>query len=185
MIVKSTRARIGVYGKHAFMAWELKPLVARNLQAAVRLAQHYRDLNQPEEAESICRDVIAVEPENEEAWRTLGLALTDRFPTAWMSLFDDACAAFAKMKSEYERTYYAGIAWERYAKAQLEAGRAHNALHAFEEAMARFEQAETLGPKDEPAPILHYNRCVRAITEHPELVRASLVPHEPKYEFGD
>ncbi len=167
------------------MAWQLKPLVARNLKAAITLAQHYRDLNQPEEAESICRDVLAVEPENEEAWRTLGLALTDRFPTAWMSLFDEACAAFAKMKSEYERVYYAGIAWERYAKAQVEAGRAHNAIHAFEEAMARFEQAEAIGPKDEPAPILHYNRCVRAITQNAELARASLVPAEPEYEFGD
>jgi tetratricopeptide (TPR) repeat protein len=167
------------------MPYELKPLFARNLDTAVSLAKHYRDLNQPEEAESICRDVIAVSSDNADAWRTLGLALTDRFPSAWMTLFDEACAAFAKLPKEYDRVYYTGIAWERFARVQLEAGRAHNAIHAFEEALARFEQAEALGAKDDPAPILHYNRCVRAITEHPELVRASLRPPEPEYEFGD
>ncbi len=164
---------------------ELKKLADKNLDAAIALAKHYRDLNQPEEAESICRDVLDVAPSNIDAWRTLGLALTDRFPTAWMTLFDDACAAFAKLPGEYERVYYVGIAWERYAKAQLEAGRAHNALHAFEEAMTRYEEASKLAVKDDPAPILHYNRCVRAITTHPELARASETPHEPKYEFGD
>jgi len=167
------------------MTWELKRLAEKNLAAAVTLAKHYRDLNQPEEAESICRDVLAVAPDDADAWRTLGLALTDRFPSAWMTLFDEACAAFQKLGSEYERVYYTGIAWERYAKAQLEAGRDHNAIHAFEEALARFEQAESIAPKDEPAPVLHYNRCVRALTTHPELVRASTVPHAPKYEFGD
>lgn len=167
------------------MSYALKPLVARNLDAALALAKHYRDLNQPEEAESICRDVLAVSPNAEDAWRTLGLALTDRFPVAWMTIFDEACAAFAKLSSEYERAYYTGIAWERYAKAQLESGRAHNAIHAFEEALERFEQAEKFTPGDEPNPILHYNRCVRALTTYPELVRASGVPHQPEYEFGD
>jgi tetratricopeptide (TPR) repeat protein len=167
------------------MGWELKRLGARNLQSAVNLAKHYRDLNQPEEAESICRDVLDVAPENEEALRTLGLALTDRFPTAWMSLFDEACATFAKLPRAYERMYFTAIAWERYAMAQLAAGRAHNALHAFEEALKGFEKADSLGSPDDPAAILHYNRCVRVLTTNRDVVSASLVPHEPKYEFGD
>jgi hypothetical protein len=167
------------------MAWELKPLGARNLSAAVTLAKHYRDLNQPEEAESICRDILAVAPADEAALRTLGLALTDQFPSAWLTHFDEACAVFAKLASEYERLYYTAIAWERYAKAQLVAGRAHNAIHAFEEAIQRFEAADAIGSPDDPAPILHYNRCVRALTTNAELVRASLVPTEPPYEFGD
>jgi tetratricopeptide (TPR) repeat protein len=167
------------------MTYELKPLTSKNLAAAIELAKHYRDLNEPEEAESICRDVIAVAPDNEDAWRTLGLALTDQFPARWMTLFDEARSSFAKLQSEYERVYYAGITWERYAKAQVEAGRAHNAIHAFEEALSRFEEAERIGPKDLPNPIVHYNRCVRALTTHPDLVRASTAPREPEYEFGD
>jgi tetratricopeptide (TPR) repeat protein len=167
------------------MARELKPLRARNLSAAVTLAKHYRDLNQPDEAESICRDILDVAPDNDDAWRTLGLALTDQFPTSWMTLFDDACAAFAKLKSEYDRMYYTGIAWERYAKAQLAHGRARNAIHAFEEAIERFEQADRLGSPDDPAPILHHNRCVRALTTDPELARVSMASAGPDYEFGD
>lgn len=167
------------------MARELKPLGARNLQTAITLAKHYRDLNQPEEAESICRDILAVAPDNDEAWRTLGLALTDRFPSAWMTLFDEACGAFAKLRSEYDRVYYTAVAWERYAKAQLEAGRVHNAIHAFEEAIGRFEQADKLGSPDDPLPVLHYNRCVRALSSTPEMASASHAPQGPEYEFGD
>lgn len=167
------------------MGWELKKLADKNLDAAITLAKHYRDLNQPHEAESICRDVLDVSPQNVDAMRTLGLALTDRFPSEWVSLFDEAVATFKKLPSEYERVYYEGIAWERFAKAQRESGRAHNAIHAFEEALERFEKAQELCAKDEPAPILHYNRCVRALTTDPELVRASNAPSEPKYDLGD
>jgi tetratricopeptide (TPR) repeat protein len=170
----------GTEGKFA-----LKRLADKNLDAAITLAKHYRDLNQPEEAESICRDVLEVSPGSADAWRTLGLALTDQFPTSWMTLFDDACKAFEKLPSAYEKVYYVGVAWERYAKAQLAAGRSHNAVHAFEEAMARFEEAAKLSAKDDPAPILHYNHCVRSITSNAELTRASETPHEPEYEFGD
>lgn len=167
------------------MGWELKPLAARNLSAAVTLAKHYRDLNQPEEAESICRDILTVAPDNDDALRTLGLALTDRFPIAYMTLFDEACAIFGRLASEYERMYYTGIAWERYAKAQLEAGRVQNAIHAFEEALGRFESSDKLGSPDDPASVLHFNRCVRALTTHPDIVRVSLAPQGPDYEFGD
>jgi tetratricopeptide (TPR) repeat protein len=167
------------------MALELKRLADKNLAAAIALAKHYRDLNQPEEAESICRDVLEVAPTDVEALRTLGLALTDQFSSDWMSLFDEACATFEKLPSEYERIYYVAVAWERYAKAQLESGRAHNAIHAFEEAIERFEAAAEHAKPDDPAPILHYNRCVRALTTNPELTRASAIPQEPKYELGD
>jgi tetratricopeptide (TPR) repeat protein len=167
------------------MTLRLKKLGERNLAAAIALAKHYRDLNEPEEAESICRDVLAVAPDSQDAWRTLGLALTDRFPRHWMTLFEEACGAFRNLASEYERVYYEGIAWERYGKAQVLAGQARDAIHAFEQALERFERAETLAAPDDPAPILHYNRCVRALTTDSDLVRASLAPREPEYEFGD
>jgi tetratricopeptide (TPR) repeat protein len=167
------------------MGLELKRLADKNLDAAIGLAAHYRNLNEPEQAESICRDVLAVAPENVEALRTLGLALTDRFPSAWMTLFDEACATFRKLPSQYERTYYLGIAWERYALAQATAGRCRNAINAFEDAMEHFEKAQELAAKDDPSPILHYNRCVRAVTGSAELLREAEASDEPKYEFGD
>jgi len=51
---------------------QLKRLGERNLEAALAKAEQYRALNEPEEAESICRDVLEEAPDNQHALRTLG-----------------------------------------------------------------------------------------------------------------
>ena len=58
---------------------ELRTISASAIPSAIDKARHYRLLNQPAEAESICRDILDVEPENQEAMIVLVLALTDRF----------------------------------------------------------------------------------------------------------
>ena len=58
---------------------ELKQLHKNAIPAALEKAERYRLLNEPGEAESICLDVLAVEPDNQQAVITLLLALTDRF----------------------------------------------------------------------------------------------------------
>jgi tetratricopeptide (TPR) repeat protein len=166
--------------------YALKQLGHRDLGAALEMALHYRDLNQPEEAESICRDILDVDPVHEEALTTLGLALTDRFPTAWQHAFEEAITTFNKLPNEYDRIYYEGVAWERLAKAHLEHGQAHNAAHAFEEALLRFAHAERLAPAGRPEPILRWNRCVRALLAHAELALALTTPRESgEFEYND
>ncbi len=59
--------------------FELKPLSPDAIPAALEKAHRYRLLNEPLEAESICRDVLAVDPGHQEALVTLLLALTDQF----------------------------------------------------------------------------------------------------------
>jgi tetratricopeptide (TPR) repeat protein len=164
--------------------YELKRLSEKNLAPALDRAKNYRDLNQPEEAESICRDVLMVAPQDQGALRTLGLALTDRFAHHWNQFFDEALATFKKLTSEYERVYYQGVAWERLAKAHLDGGQAHNAAHAFEHALDHFERAMALSP-EAGDPILRWNRCVRALREHPEIVRAQEVPRGSGRDIGD
>src|SRR5580692_8631634 len=90
-------------GSHA-----LKPLGARNLEAALAKAEQYRALNEPEEAESICRDILAEDPKHQRALRTLGLALTDMFASEWTLHFDDALKVFGRLTSLYEVAYYTG-----------------------------------------------------------------------------
>ena len=87
--------------------------MAANVESAIARAAHYRDLNQPEEAESICRDVLDVDPMNQAAWRLLGLATTDRFKTREAGLLEEAIAAFDRLADDYERVYHIGVAWER------------------------------------------------------------------------
>jgi tetratricopeptide (TPR) repeat protein len=164
--------------------YALKRLSPKNLDAALDRARHYRDLNQPEEAESICRDVLDVDPHHQEARKTLGLALTDRFPRHWHSLFEEATASFEKLTSEYERTYYTAVAWERLAKAQLDQGQAHNAAHAFERALELYERAQELSP-DAADPILRWNRCVRALRDQPAILRALEDPRASGFGIGD
>ena len=163
----------------------LKALGHRDADAALDKAEQYRALNEPEEADSICRDVLEESPDNQRAIRTLGLAVTDRFAHEWTALFDEALAVFRRLASAYERVYYAGVAWERCAKAQLAGKQLHNAAHSFERAMEHFAEAEKIGPKDAPEPILRWNRCVRAIAAHPELVEAAERPRNHEFQHGD
>jgi tetratricopeptide (TPR) repeat protein len=162
--------------------YRLKRLGDRDLEAALGKAEQYRALNEPEEAESICRDVLIEQPEHQRALRTLGLSLTDRFDEEWSAFFDDAVAAFQKMKNEYEKTYLVGVAWERAAKAQVKRGQIRNAVHSFEQALTCFAEAERIGPANTPDPILRWNRCIRAIEAHPELVE-ELRERRDSHEF--
>ena len=51
--------------------FELKPLSREAIPAALEKAYRYRLLNEPMEAESICRDVLDVDPQNQDALITL------------------------------------------------------------------------------------------------------------------
>ncbi len=166
------------------MAFELKRLPNASLDAAVKKAEHYRDLNQPEEAESICRDILDVDGDHQLAWKLLGLALTDRFGSGQVGLLEDAMGAFDHLVDEYDRTYHLGVAWERAAKAHLERNEAHSAVTSFEHALALYARAEELHPAS-PDPVLRWNRCVRLLEAHPALRAAQRAPREDEVHLGD
>jgi tetratricopeptide (TPR) repeat protein len=164
--------------------FSLKRLPNASLEAATQRAAHYRDLNQPEEAESICRDVLAVDPASQPAWRLLGLSLTDQFTRGRAGLLEEALEVFGHLADEYDRVYHVGVAWERAAKAHLERNEAHSAVTSFEHALQQFEKAEALRPES-PDPVLRWNRCVRLLTEHPALKAAMKAPREDQVHLGD
>jgi len=166
------------------MPIELKRLPATSLQAAVAKAAHYRDLNQPEEAESICYDVLAVDPAHQLALQILGLAVTDRFTTGRAGLLEAAVEVFEQLADGYQRTYHLGVAWERAAKAHLERQEIHSAAAAFERAFIFFEKAEALRP-DLPDPLLRWNRCVRLLSTNALLREAMRAPRKTDVPFGD
>lgn len=146
------------------MELELKPISKAGISEAISKAEVYRYLNEPGEAESICRDILAIEPDNQPAVRLLGLSLTDQFRGELSDRESEAEALFQNLTNEYERTYHCGLLHERRAKAQLKAGwPVHAVLPVFERAMKYFEEAEGIRPPGNDDCILRWNRCVRIL----------------------
>ena len=146
------------------MELKLKPISQAGIAEAISKAEVYRYLNEPGEAESICRDILAIEPENQTALRLLGLAITDQFTGAVSDHYAEAEGIFRRLTSEYERVYHLGLLQERKAKSQLRSGRPpHTVLPIFEEAMRLFEEAEKIRPANTDDAILRWNRCVRLL----------------------
>jgi len=103
------------------MEFELKAVSPEAVARALAKAERYRLLNEPGEAESICRDVLQLEPDNQEALTTMTLALTEQFHDD-ASTVVEAFATVGQLRDEYERAYYTGIVAERRAKARLRHG---------------------------------------------------------------
>lgn len=153
----------------ASMEFKLKTISKSGVAEALSKAQLYRNLNEPEEAESICHDILAVEPENQMALRTLGLAMTDQFSGQSSDRYAEVESIFQRLTDAYERHYYMGILQERRAKAQLRAGRPRQMLVGlFQEAMHHFEEAEKIHPPENDDAVLRWNRCVRLLEKLPQ-----------------
>lgn len=152
--------------------FELKPLSPPAIPAALAKAERYRLLNEPEQAESICEDVLAADPGNRDAQITLLLALTDRFSSQYSGLVARAQALAADIDSDYERAYYSGLISERSARAALARGGPGAALSAgdwLRDAMTWYERADALRPPDNDDVRLRWNACVRLFAEQPQL----------------
>ena len=61
------------------MQFELKPISKGGVGEALEKAERYRLLNEPSLAESICLDVLHIDPDNQQALIMLLLAITDQF----------------------------------------------------------------------------------------------------------
>jgi len=152
------------------MSFELKPVSQLAIPEALEKAHRYRLLNEPSQAESICLDILRIDPANQDAVITLLLALTDQFG-------GDVSPARARevlpsLTGEYERAYYSGIISERSARARLKLripGANFVAYREFHDAMRFYEQAETVRPSGNDDSILRWNTCARTLMRHPEL----------------
>jgi hypothetical protein len=148
----------------------LKKISADAIPAAIRTAEHYRNLNEPSEAESICRDILAVDEHNQMALRLFGLSLTDQFTGHDTDPYNEAERAFASLEDPYQRLYYTGLLRERRAKAELRIGRpSYEVTALLRDALTCFEQAATIRPSGNDEALLRWNHCVRLVQSRPEL----------------
>ena len=146
--------------------FELKPLSKEAIPAALEKAMRYRLLNEPGAAESICHDVLNIDPESQQALVLLLLALTDRFDKAYAVGVMHAREVLPRLKDPYERAYYEGIICERQAKAHLQRGGPGSQSAAYEflrEAMSFYESAEAMRPAGNDDALLRWNACARMI----------------------
>jgi tetratricopeptide (TPR) repeat protein len=153
-----------VIGEAIAMDYKLKSISKAGSPEAASKAERYRFLNEPEESESICRDILALDPSNQQALRLLGLAITDQFIGVGTDRYRDAKEAFEKLTDRYERLYHTGLLYERRAKAQIQAGQPpHTLLPLLEQALACYAEAEAIHPPENDDAILRWNRCVRLL----------------------
>jgi hypothetical protein len=110
------------------MELKLKPIHVEGIVAALAKADLYRNLNEPEEAESICQDILAIQSSNQAALRLIGLAITDQFTGNVYDRYGEVENIFRKLSDSYEQLYCIGLLYERRAKAQMRAGRPAQAL---------------------------------------------------------
>jgi hypothetical protein len=149
--------------------FELKPIAPESVPHALQRAERYRLLNEPYEAESICLDVLAIEPENQRALTMLLLALTDQFSTGAGQVMEQAKRLLPRLAGEYERAYYAGIICERFARETLDKDHPGAKFSAYEylcDAIECYGRAEQLALEGNDDPILRHNTCVRMIGWH-------------------
>ena len=162
---------------------QLKPITHEGIPAALQKAERYRLLNESSAAESICLDVLEIDPTNQEALVSLLLSITDQFADELGDGLHRARAVLPRLTDEYERVYYSGIVCERRAGALIHRGAlgsAEVAAEWFHQAMTWYEKAEAMRPAGNDEAILRWNTCVRMLARH-ERVHAP-ADYEPALE---
>jgi hypothetical protein len=165
--------------------YNLKPISRDTIPRAIQKAERYRLLNQSWAAESICLDILEIDPENQQVLAMLVLALTDLQSGVAASGVKRAKEYLARMTDEYQRTYYSGMIAERRGQALLSQGGIGSggmAVESLKEAMQWYEKAEALRPAGNDDSILRWNTCARVLSGHTHLDRVVEETYEPVLE---
>ena len=150
--------------------FELKPISDQSIPEALAKVERYRLLNESWLAESICLDILRIEPGHQDALVALLLSRTDQFSQG--APVSAAREILGQLSDPYSRAYYAGLICERDASATLRRGHHFAGLDAYEslrKAMDWFEKAEALRPAGNDDAILRWNTCARMLMRDPSL----------------
>lgn len=160
---------------------DLKPkrIKVSAVSGALEKAHRYRLLQEPEQAESICLDILAVDPEHHDAQILLILSLTDQFSRSGQMLDPKRVLQLVDgLSDEYERSYYRGLVSERRARAMLAESMSRSfTWEYFREAMQSYAKAQNCQPENNDDAILRWNACLRTVS------RERLEPRADRDEF--
>lgn len=152
--------------------FELKPLSADAIDAAMEKMKRYRLLGEPDDAESICRDILRVDPDYRDARVGLLLCLTDQFGLGLTGRMTEATEIANALASPYDQLYYKGIICEHRAKVHYNQDSPQRGCltHTWlGKAMDWFEQAAKCRPAGNDASLLRWNTCARMIMNHDDI----------------
>jgi len=145
---------------------QLKTISPEAITRAIAKAERYRLLNQSWATESICQDILEVDPGNQQVLVMLLLSLTDQFGAEPGDLTRRAQSLLERLTDLYQQLYYAGIIDERLGHAKL----LHGAMHAeaiayrlFRTAMSSYDKAAALRKPGNDDALLRWNTCARTI----------------------
>lgn len=161
---------------------KLKPISKEGIPEALKKAERYRLLNEPRLSESICQDILDLEPDNHAAVVMLLLSITDQFGRYSAAAINKARHLLNSLNNAYDRHYYAGIICERQGIAFLNMGKSgigHSPYEWLNEAMEHFEEAEAIRPAGNDDAILRWNTCARLINNHHLQPRQELYVEPP------
>ena len=149
--------------------FQLKNISKDSIPAALEKAERYRLLNEPSLSESICADILEIDPKNAQATVTLLLAITDQFGSTSSDDINRARHLAENLEDDYQKMYYAGIICERKGKSILHKGIPDSEFIAYEwlrDAMDFYESAENIRPTGNDDALLRWNTCARLIGKH-------------------
>ena len=152
--------------------FELRPISKSAIPGALAKAERYRLLHEPWQAESICRDVLAIDPNNEEAKVMLILALTEQFDQGIST--EEALEGVNRLSDPYRQAYFTGIVHERRAFAIFRHSdfRSGQAVHTLLlHAMECYDRAQGLSLESNDDALLRWNTCARFLMAHPQLMK--------------
>ena len=165
--------------------FEPKSISKEAVPAAIERAERYRLLNEPLQAESICIDILAVDPDNRRATVILLLSLTNQFGHRLGENLTRARELLDRFDDEYSRLYYAGIIHERKGTCALERrtpGSGYVAYDDLRSAMECYEKAAECSPPGNDEALLRWNTCARIIEREPDVRPDPGDDHAPMLE---
>ena len=176
------------------MTRTIEPMTMRNLNlnrisvtavpAALEKARQYRALREPEQAESICLDILAADSDHHGAMCMLILALTDQFGRSGQLLDPKRVLKIVdQLPEKYERLYYRGLVSERRGRAMLNESMSRSFTWEYiREAMHWYEKAQPLRPEHNDDAILRWNACLRTVRREQLAPRADRDEAHPDME---
>ncbi len=165
--------------------FKLKPISKEAIPRAIQKAERYRLINQSWAAESICRDVLEIEPANQQVLVMFVLALTDQLADDHGHIMRVVGETLPRISDPYQRAYYTGITSERSGQALLHRGGMGSGAMAYDalrDAMSWYEQAEAIRPAGNDDAILRWNTCARLISGNSHLGPHTESAYEPALE---